>query len=121
MSEFDNFVAITEVTNFATCDCCRGSSVSQTVFLVTREDAKRLSEAGLASPDKEGYKVSVRGIDTWPPPYVEEWFLSDTFDSEGCPEGFADIRVREISTGRGLPEREITMADLEAAAEAACD
>lgn len=121
MSEFDNMIAICEVSTYATCDCCRGDSTGQTVWLITREDAERLRGAGLASPDKDGYKVSVRGIDTWPPPYVEEWFLSDSSESEGVPEGFADIRVREISTGRGLPEREIKLSDLAAAAEAAFD
>ena len=50
-----------------------------------------------------------------------QWFLSDSSESEGVPEGFADIRVREISTGRGLPEREIKLSDLAAAAEAAFD
>ena len=121
MSEFDNFIAITEVSTYAKCECCRGDSLTQTVFLITLADAERLRGAGLAAPDTEAFEVSIRGIDTWPHPYVPEWFTSDEFESEGCPEAFADIRVREISTGRGQPEREIRLADLAAAAEAAFD
>ena len=113
MSDFSGFVAICEVTVRATCDCCRGDSVSQTVWLITREDAERLRGAGLAAPDKEGYQIYFKGVD------IEEWFMDDS--SESIPDAFADISVREISTGRGLPERMLRLGDLEAAAEAAFD